>query len=33
LLEELRADMSDAEFDRALASAIDEIYRASTDKA
>jgi fructose-bisphosphate aldolase class I len=33
LLEELRADMSDAEFDSALASAIDEIYRASTDKA
>jgi fructose-bisphosphate aldolase class I len=33
LLEDLRAEMSDAEFDRALASAIDEIYRASTDKA
>ena len=33
LLEDLRADMSDAEFDRALAEAIDEIYEASTDKA
>lgn len=29
LLEDLRAGMSDAEFDAALASAIDEIYRAS----
>jgi fructose-bisphosphate aldolase class I len=33
LLEDLRHQMSDAEFDSALASAIDEIYRASTDKA
>jgi fructose-bisphosphate aldolase class I len=30
LLEDLRADMSDAEFDQALGEAIDEIYRAST---
>ena len=29
LLEDLRADMTDADFDRALAAAIDEIYRAS----
>lgn len=33
LLEDLRADMTDEEFDRALAEAIDEIYRASTLKA
>jgi fructose-bisphosphate aldolase class I len=33
LVEELRASMSDAEFTKALASAIDEIYRASTVKA
>ena len=33
LLEDLRADMDDAAFDRALGSAIDEIYAASTDKA
>ena len=33
LLEDLRAAMSDEEFDRALAEAIDEIYRASTLKA
>lgn len=32
LLEDLRADMDDAEFDRALGAAIDEIYRASTVK-
>ena len=32
LLEDLRFQMSDAEFDAALASAIDEIYRASTQK-
>lgn len=32
LLEDLRAQMSDAEFDAALGSAIDEIYRGSTDK-
>ena len=32
LLEDLRADMSDEEFDRALGAAIDEIYRASTVK-
>ncbi len=32
LLEDLRAQMSDAEFDAALASAIDEIYKASTVK-
>jgi fructose-bisphosphate aldolase class I len=30
LLEDLRHDMSDAEFDRALGTAIDEIYEAST---
>ena len=33
LAQDLRRSMSDAEFDRALASAIDEIYRASTVKA
>ncbi|WP_338465733.1 fructose bisphosphate aldolase [Novosphingobium sp. ZN18A2] len=33
LLEDLRAQMSDAEFDSALGSAIDEIYRGSTEKA
>jgi fructose-bisphosphate aldolase, class I len=33
LLEDLRAQMSDAEFDAALGSAIDEIYTASTVKA
>jgi fructose-bisphosphate aldolase class I len=32
LLEDLRHGMSDEEFDRALGTAIDEIYRASTDK-
>ncbi|MDP8994257.1 MAG: fructose bisphosphate aldolase [Pseudomonadota bacterium] len=32
LLEDLRHDMSDEEFDRALGTAIDEIYRASTLK-
>ena len=32
LLEDLRQDMSDAEFDRSLKSAIDEIYEASTEK-
>lgn len=32
LLEDLRADMSDAQFDAALGSAIDEIYTASTHK-
>ena len=32
LLEELRHQMSDAEFDAAIKSAIDEIYEASTDK-
>ncbi|HWH16760.1 MAG TPA: fructose bisphosphate aldolase [Allosphingosinicella sp.] len=32
LLEDLRHQMSDEEFDRALGSAIDEIYRASTEK-
>ncbi len=32
LVEELRVSMSDAEFDAALATAIDEIYRASTVK-
>jgi fructose-bisphosphate aldolase class I len=32
LLEDLRAQMSDAEFDAALASAIDDIYRGSTAK-
>jgi fructose-bisphosphate aldolase, class I len=33
LLEDLRHQMSDAEFDAALSEAIDDIYRASTDKA
>jgi fructose-bisphosphate aldolase class I len=33
LLEDLRAQMSDAEFDAALASAIDDIYKGSTQKA
>jgi fructose-bisphosphate aldolase class I len=33
LLEDLRHQMSDAEFDTALAEAIDEIYEASVDKA
>jgi len=32
LLEDLRHAMSDEEFDRALGTAIDEIYRASTEK-
>jgi len=32
LLQELRASMSDKEFDAALAEAIDEIYKASTVK-
>lgn len=32
LLEDLRHQMSDAEFDAALSAAIDEIYAASTDK-
>jgi fructose-bisphosphate aldolase class I len=32
LLEDLRYQMSDEEFDRALAEAIDEIYDASVDK-
>jgi fructose-bisphosphate aldolase class I len=32
LLEDLRARMSDAEFDASLASAIDDIYRGSTQK-
>jgi fructose-bisphosphate aldolase class I len=32
LLEDLRHQMSPEEFDRALGSAIDEIYEASTDK-
>lgn len=32
LLEDLRAGMSDAEFDQALGEAIDEIYQASTHK-
>jgi fructose-bisphosphate aldolase, class I len=32
LLEDLRHPMSDAEFDRSLAEAIDEIHRASTEK-
>lgn len=30
LLSDLRVDMTDEEFDAALAQAIDEIYRAST---
>jgi fructose-bisphosphate aldolase class I len=33
MLEDLRHQMSDEEFDRALGGAIDEIYRASTEKA
>jgi fructose-bisphosphate aldolase class I len=33
LLEDLRAQMSDAEFDASLASAIDDIYKGSTQKA
>jgi fructose-bisphosphate aldolase, class I len=33
LLEDLRHGMSDEEFDRALGGAIDDIYRASTEKA
>ena len=32
LAEDLRASMSDAEFEAALASAVDEIYKASTVK-
>ena len=32
LLEDLRQDMSDEDFDRSLKSAIDEIYEASTEK-
>lgn len=32
LLEDLRQDMSDEQFDRALGQAIDEIYEASTEK-
>jgi fructose-bisphosphate aldolase class I len=32
LVEELKVSMSDAEFDAALGAAIDEIYRASTEK-
>ncbi len=32
LLEDLRAQMSDAQFDAALGEAIDEIYEASVDK-
>jgi len=32
LLEDLRHGMSDEEFDRALGGAIDDIYRASTEK-
>ena len=32
LLSDLRADMADAEFDKVLGDAIDEIYRASVDK-
>jgi fructose-bisphosphate aldolase, class I len=33
LLEDLRHQMSDEEFDRSLGQAIDEIYTASTTKA
>ena len=33
LIDNLKIEMSDAEFDRTLAGAIDEIYRASTEKA
>ena len=32
LLEDLRCQMTDAEFDAALGSAIDQIYKASTQK-
>ena len=32
LLSDLRHDQSDAEFDRRLGVAIDDIYRASTEK-
>ena len=32
LLEDLRAGMSDEEFNASLASAIDDIYKASTEK-
>jgi fructose-bisphosphate aldolase class I len=32
LLSDLRHDQSDAEFDRALGTAIDEIHEASTEK-
>ena len=32
LLEDLRYQMTDAEFDDALGEAIDEIYEASTEK-
>jgi fructose-bisphosphate aldolase class I len=32
LLSDLRVSMNDEQFDEALARAIDEIYRASTDK-
>jgi fructose-bisphosphate aldolase class I len=32
VLSDLRHDQSDAEFDRALRTAIDEIYEASTEK-
>ena len=32
LLEDLRQDTSEAEFDRSLGEAIDEIYEASTEK-
>ena len=32
LIDDLRHSMSDAEFDAALATAIDEIFRASTTK-
>jgi fructose-bisphosphate aldolase class I len=33
LLEDLRQDTSEEEFDRSLSEAIDEIYEASTEKA
>jgi len=33
LLQDLRAGMSDAEFDASLGAAIDEIYKGSTQKA
>jgi fructose-bisphosphate aldolase, class I len=32
LLEDLRRTMTDDEFDRALSAAVDQIYRASTEK-